>query len=205
MILDQSTSMGSIVDKTIEGFNGFLSEQKVQPGECEFSLRLFDSTTKEVVKNKPITEVDLLTKETYRPYGNTALYDAIGLSIDELGHHLSSLPEEERPNKVLVAILTDGEENSSTKYTAKKVSEMIKHQKDVYNWDFMFLASNQDALEVANNISIPKGNSMSFKSASLGNIGLKKLSATLSSYRSNSFVTRDEIFADAGMDNKEVE
>lgn len=114
VILDGSGSMGHLVNDTIGGFNQFLQDQKDLPGEAMLSLTVFNSKCKTVHDNIPIGNVPALSKNEYKASGGTALLDAVGLSIDNLGNKLASLKEEDRPSKILFLIITDGEENSSS-------------------------------------------------------------------------------------------
>jgi hypothetical protein len=92
--------------------------------------------------------------KTYSPDGSTALLDAIGRTIDETGSRLAAMPESQRPGKVIIAILTDGEENSSRVFNWAQISEKIRHQREVYKWEFLFLGANQDAIATAAKINI---------------------------------------------------
>lgn len=103
-----------------------------------------------------IKDVKELAEETYVPYGNTPLLDTIGRALIETGEWLASLSEDDRPSKVLFVIVTDGEERDSRKYTYKQISEMISHQTEVYNWTFMFLGANQDAIAVGSQLGIKR-------------------------------------------------
>ena len=89
----------------------------------------------------------------------TALLDAIGRTIDDLGKRLAALPEEQRPGQVIVAIFTDGLENASQNYTGEKINKMIRHQREVYGWEFLFLAANQDAIATAARMGIDRSHS----------------------------------------------
>jgi uncharacterized protein YegL len=177
-IIDKSGSMDSIKSDAIGGFNSFLKEQKKSTFDIKMTLALFDTDYKLVHEGKVITDVEELTEHSYFPGGGTALYDAIGRTMDNVGSRLHRTPENERPEKVLVVILTDGEENSSHVYSNEKINEMINHQRDKYNWEFIFLAANQDAFAVGNNIGINVN--LSFCSTSRGIHkafdGMKKLS-----------------------------
>jgi Mg-chelatase subunit ChlD len=141
-ILDRSGSMGSMAQEAIGGFNAFLKEQQKEKGEARLSLILFDHEYTPVVENRPIEEVRPLNAKSYEPRGMTALLDAMGRTIDDLGKQLAEMPERERPGTVIVVTLTDGLENSSQEYTYDRLGEMIEHQKDAYNWEFLFLGSN---------------------------------------------------------------
>lgn len=96
------------------------------------------------------------------PIGGTALYDAVGKSINYAGAQLNDMPNEDKPDKVIVVILTDGQENASHEFSREKVAEMIKHQKDVYSWEFIFLAANQDAFAVGGALNIKALNTANF-------------------------------------------
>jgi len=161
-ILDRSGSMASMVEPAIAGFNSLLSEQQTLPGSARFSLVLFDDHYEVPVASMPIAEVQPLNTNTYQPRGSTALLDTIGRTIDELGARLANAPEAERPGQVLVAILTDGEENASRQFTWKDISDRIRHQTDVYQWRFLFLGANQDAIATASRMSIGRENSANF-------------------------------------------
>jgi hypothetical protein len=104
---------------------------------------------------KDVKEVeDLVIGKTYQPGGGTPLYDTIGRAIKETGEKLTAMKEEDRPEKVLFIISTDGEENESQEYTKPMINEMIKHQTDVYSWDFMFFGANMDAMAEAQALGI---------------------------------------------------
>jgi len=159
-ILDRSGSMSSMRQAAIDGFNEFLLGQQQTldnegcPLPADFTLILFDHEYLPAVQRQPIAEVKPLTCETFQPRGNTALLDAIGRTIDELGAKLAAMPESARPQKVIVAILTDGHENSSRHYSLGDVHEKIRHQTEVYAWEFLFLAANQDAIAAASAMGI---------------------------------------------------
>ncbi|MFW9872522.1 MAG: hypothetical protein ACFFG0_05415, partial [Candidatus Thorarchaeota archaeon] len=141
-IIDRSGSMASIAKDAIGGFNTFLEEQKKVKGEATLTFIQFDTDYEIIHENKPLFDVPKLNESTFQPRGATALLDAVGKTIDSVGKRLSNMQENNRPEKVIVAILTDGEENSSKEYTLSKVREMITHQRDKYQWEFIFLAAN---------------------------------------------------------------
>ena len=109
-----------------------------------------------------------LTQNTFVPRGSTALFDAQGRTIVELGRELAALPEHERPSKVIVVTLTDGLENASKQYNLQQIGEMIKEQRDKYSWDFVFLGANQDAVATAAAMSIPLPSAMSYSTSKAG-------------------------------------
>ena len=161
-IIDRSGSMSTIRDDAIGGFNTFLEAQKAVPGEANLTLVLFDHEYLEAVAARPLAEVDPLTVASYVPRGTTALLDAVGRTIDSVGARLAATPEHERPDKVIVAILTDGLENASREYSLDRIKEMITHQRDIYSWEFIFLAANQDAFVVGSSMGISALNTAGF-------------------------------------------
>jgi hypothetical protein len=145
-ILDRSGSMVALADEAIGAFNSFLNDQKKQPGECRFTLAIFDHEYRLEHDEKNVQEAPELNRDTYKPRGTTALLDAIGRTLDDIGQKLSRTPEKDRPAKVIVAVLTDGLDNASRDYSKAKVDEMIQQQRDKYAWNFQFLAASQDAI-----------------------------------------------------------
>jgi hypothetical protein len=159
-VLDRSGSMESLATDAIGGFNSFLQSQKQAPGRANFTLVLFDHEYQVVHKSVDIQQVPNLDEHTYVPRGSTALLDAVGRTIDDLGARLARLPEDKRPGKVIVAIFTDGLENASRVFTTERLAESIKHQQEKYSWEFLFLAANQDAIASAAKLAIPAAQAM---------------------------------------------
>lgn len=167
-ILDRSGSMKSMSTAAIRGFNHFLTEQQNSTGQARLTLVLFDDEYLVPHASTPVVEVSALTPETYVPRNSTALLDAIGRTIDELGERLATTPESERPGKVIIAILTDGQENASTRYTTAQIAQRIRHQTDTYQWEFLFLGANQDAIATAASLNISAKNAATYAGDSLG-------------------------------------
>lgn len=162
VVLDKSGSMGNTRNDTIGGFNTFLDTQKKAPGEALMCLYQFDSYYKPTYEFKPIKDVTPLTFEDYTPNGGTALNDAIGKTIDSIGKKLADMKEEERPSKVIIAIMTDGEENESKTYSKLDIKTRIEHQTNVYSWEFVFLAANQDAIVSGAQLGISAASALSY-------------------------------------------
>ena len=186
IILDRSGSMASVKDDTIGGFNNFLSEQQKVEGEAALSLVQFDDQYEVVYEDKDIQIASTLTEATFQPRGSTALFDAVGRTVNSIGRRLAALPEEMRPDKVLVVIMTDGFENASREFTAAAISEIINHQRNVYSWEFMFIGANQDAVLSAREIGIPAAASLTYAANSEGMQAAYSLVAEkISNYRSS--------------------
>src|SRR5574343_68862 len=129
-VIDRSGSMRSIVNDAIGGLNTFIESQKNVPGEANMTIVLFDHEYLVSHNGVNIKLVQPFTTDTYVPRGTTALLDAIGRAITTVGERLNNTKEEDKPEKVIVAILTDGYENASREYTNSKINEMINHQRD---------------------------------------------------------------------------
>lgn len=164
IVLDRSGSMEVVREATIASFNEFMTSQKAHPSEAQVFFAQFN-TEYQVLFDKPIADAPSLSYLTYQPNGGTALYDAVGHTIDVMGQRLNAIPESERPNKVVFVILTDGEENSSRRYSQQMIAERIGHQRTKYSWDFVFLGANQDAVLTARGLNIPMPAAMTYRAA----------------------------------------
>lgn len=158
LVLDRSGSIGGCLNIMQSALDEFIEKQKAEPGECELALFQFDDQYEKVF-HKPIKEV---TKHVIVPRNMTALHDAIGKTITDIGETLSMRPESERPNKVVVCIITDGLENASREFSQVQVAEMVKHQIDNYQWNFVFLGANQNAVLTAKQYNIAPGSALSY-------------------------------------------
>lgn len=167
-ILDRSGSMASVREQAITGFNHFLADQAKQPGHARLTLVLFDDEYLVLVARTTLPQVPPLDAATYVPRNSTALLDAIGRTIDELGARLAATPEVDRPGQVIVAILTDGEENASTRYTWTDIAARISHQREKYQWQFLFLGANQDAIATAARLNIARADSATYEASAAG-------------------------------------
>ncbi|SFW18690.1 vWA domain-containing protein [Selenomonas ruminantium] len=153
-ILDRSGSMSGLEKDTIGGFNSLIKKQRKEPGEAVVSTVLFDDTCEVIHDRVPMEHVQAMTEDTYFVRGCTALLDALGGAIHHIGNIHKYARDEDRPEKTMFIITTDGMENASRRYTYKKVKQMVERQKDRYGWEFLFLGANMDAVEVAGRMGI---------------------------------------------------
>ncbi len=179
IVLDSSGSMSTIQNDIVGTFHEFIKTQKELPGDCTFSLYSFSGEVDRLIDFEDLKKSTKDFMEDYIPNGCTALYDGIGTAIYEIGKRLHSMKEEDRPDKVLIAIITDGEENFSREYNHAKVTEMIKEQKGKYQWEFLFLAANQDAMAVGATFGVSNKNCMTFSASGQG---VKNLTSSLDAY-----------------------
>ena len=153
-ILDRSGSMSGLETDTIGGFNSLISKQKKEDGQALVSTVLFDDRSEVLHDRVPLERIEKMTDKDYYVRGCTALLDAIGGAIHHIGNVHKYAREEDRPEKTLFIITTDGMENASKRYTYDKVKQMVERQKSKYGWEFIFLGANIDALDVAGRFGI---------------------------------------------------
>jgi uncharacterized protein YegL len=158
-VLDRSGSMQSIKTDIEGGFDAFIADQRSHPGQCTVSLARFDNEYEVVFTAIDVHEVRPLDLQ---PRGATAMLDAIGRSVLALGQRLAALPEAERPGTVIVAIMTDGMENASREFTYAAVKELITGQEQTYNWQFLYMGADQDAIEVGASIGVRPERSLTY-------------------------------------------
>lgn len=182
-VMDRSGSMSGLEGDTIGGFNSMLAQQQkgtdnvecdIDDAECEnegeviWSTVLFDHISEVLHDRKKIDEVAPLTEDEYYVRGSTALLDAIGGAIRHIGNVHKYAREEDRPDKTLFVITTDGMENSSQIFRYKDVERMIKRQQERYGWEFMFLGANMDAVSVAGRMGISADRAARFHNDGVG-------------------------------------
>jgi uncharacterized protein YegL len=186
MVLDRSGSMSGCQDATIKGFNEFIEAQKKEPGEATLTLAQFDDVYEIVHNGVALADVPALTSTTFVPRATTALLDAIGKTINATGQRLSAMPEEDRPEKVLFVIITDGFENASKEYQRDQVLGMITEQRDTYKWEFVFIGANADAIASATAMGIPLQNVVKYTATPEGTqCAYAGLTARSSAFRRN--------------------
>ena len=155
-ILDRSGSMSGLESDTIGGFNSLIAKQKKEEGQALVSTVLFDDRSDVLYDRIPLDKITPMTDDDYYVRGCTALLDAVGGAIHHIGNVHKYARPEDRPEKTMFIITTDGMENASKRYTYEKVKTMIEHQKEKYGWEFIFLGANIDAVEVAGRFGISK-------------------------------------------------
>lgn len=162
ILVDRSGSMESMKDDMSGGIAALIDGQKTAPGSCDVTLAQFDTEYDIVYRPRPIDRAP-----TYRlqPRGGTALLDGIGRFVTEIGGELARTREDRRPGKVLIVIVTDGDENSSKRWSLRAVHDLIVQQQQVYRWEFVFLGANIDSFSVARSFGIPSASTMDFAGA----------------------------------------
>ena len=167
-ILDRSGSMAGLENDTIGGFNSMIEKQKQESGEAFVSTILFDHHRDVIHDRVDIQEVKPMTRDDYYVRGSTALLDAVGKAIHHIGNVHKYAREEDRPEKTLFVITTDGMENSSKEYSYQRLKSKIERQKEKYGWEFIFLGANIDAVSVANKFGVDRSRAVTYECDSAG-------------------------------------
>ncbi len=161
-ILDRSGSMSGLEDDTIGGFNAMIEKQKREAGEALVSTVLFDNECQVIHDRVDLQRIQPLTRKEYYVRGCTALLDAVGNAIHHIGNVHKYAREEDRPEKTLFVITTDGMENASREYTYQRLKAMIQRQKETYGWEFIFLGANIDAAKEAARFGIEEDRAVNY-------------------------------------------
>ena len=161
-IIDKSGSMSGFEADTIGGFNSAIEKQKQKDGKVYVSTVLFDNDCEIIHDRIDISEVKPMTRDDYTACGCTALLDAIGGAIHHIGNVHKYARPEDVPEHTIIIITTDGMENASNRYSAARVKEMIECRREKYNWEFIFLAANIDAVGTAENIGIKRERAVNY-------------------------------------------
>ena len=183
-ILDRSGSMFGLEADTIGGFNSMLAKQRREKGEALVSTVLFNGTSTVLHDRVPLARMEPMTQRQYQVGGCTALLDAVGNAIRHIGNVHKYARAEERPQRTLFVITTDGLENASHAYSANQVRQMIRRQKERYGWEFLFLGANIDAVEAAGSIGIDPSRAVNYHSDPRGTrLNYEVLSDAITSVR----------------------
>jgi uncharacterized protein YegL len=167
-VLDKSNSMNRLRNGVIEGFNTMIAEQRKEKSPCSVSVVQFDDQYEETFLDVPLEDVPLLTALMYEPRGNTALFDAIGRAITSLGTRIDRLAVADRPEKVIVIVHTDGEENCSKERKPEEIRALVKEQQEEGGWLFVFSGANIDAFAAGGKVGVVRGATAGFVGSEMG-------------------------------------
>lgn len=188
-LVDRSGSMRPIKKDMEGGIATFMEQQRKEDGICDITAASFDNRFELLFTRKPISDVKTIEID---PRGGTALIDSMAKLINIVGNDLSSLEEDDRPERVLFVTITDGEENSSHEFTNDQLKDLITEQEENYKWNFTYIGANQDMFSTASHFGGKAGNSLNYEASSRGvNMMFSKLSDATSRYRDMdvSFIT----------------
>ena len=198
-ILDRSGSMSGLEADTIGGFNSLIAKQKKEEGTAFISTVLFDDQAEVLYDRISLDRIEPMNDRQYYVRGCTALLDALGGAIHHIGNVHKYAREEDRPEKTIFIITTDGMENSSHRYTYDKVKKMVERQRDRYGWEFLFLGANIDAIEVAGRFGVQANRAVNYECDSEGTqLNYEVLSKAVSRVRTCAAPTAAMAFDECG-------
>ncbi len=199
-IIDKSGSMSGLEADTIGGFNSMLQKQRQEEGVCHISTILFSNYSQVLHNRRNIEKVEPLTRKDYVAGGGTALLDALGDAIQHTIKVQELAAEDEKASNVVFVIITDGDENASTKYTKRDIKKMISHEQEEYGWEFIFLGANIDAIDTADDYGIRRDRASNYVCDSAGvNLNFKCVANAISQLRKEGSISEkwdEEIMAD---------
>jgi uncharacterized protein YegL len=181
VLVDRSGSMKSMHDEMTTAIRIFLQEQANRPGKAQVSLSQFDNYYDDVYS---LVEINDVPDYILKPRGSTALLDAMGKFITDTGKELDAREEKDKPGKVLICIVTDGYENSSKEWTKAMVKNLVEQQQNDYQWEFVFLGANIDAIQVAQELGMRADSAMTF-TPDRASVAMASMSNYASRYRTN--------------------
>jgi uncharacterized protein YegL len=199
-VLDKSGSMQAVEEAVVEGYNDYLRDLREQGGETLFSLTTFDTRFEHVCVAEPLANVGELDARRYRPDGCTALFDAIGHTVLQTEQRLEA--EGRGEEKVLVVVMTDGLENSSTDYDAHSIAELVRDYDERPNWTFVYLGAGHETMdatrEAARSMSIKADNAMHWEAdPESARKSMKSLAHATGVRRESAALKSEHFFADA--------
>jgi len=189
LIVDRSGSMHSIAEEARGSIKRLVEEQKKVPGECNFSLVLFDDRIERPFTAIPLAQVGDIPLE---PRGMTSLLDAIGSTVKKTGLRFLAMPDDQRPERVVVVIVTDGQENNSKEYSVDQVKKMVQHQRAIYKWQFIFLAADESAITTGIGFGLNVGSSARYVPTPQGIAAAYQVaSKNITNYRGGAIASTD--------------
>lgn len=187
-ILDMSGSMSSLQQDTIGGYNTLLNEQKKLEDKCKVTTILFDDRYIILHNQVDIKKVEDITSKEYKPLGMTALLDAIGKTIITLDDKI-----ENKEDKVIVNIITDGYENASKEFTWQTIKHLIKLNRE-RGWVFTFIGANIDVDKVSDDLGIDKRFAKKYTASAKGTNMVYDVISKVTSFARKSTVLEEEQF-----------
>lgn len=181
LVMDRSWSMKKIKESAQDALSEFVAAQKAVPTRATFTFTRFDDEIEIVHELTDLQEVEELKLE---PRGNTALLDALGRTIVRVGERLAALPEDQRPGKVIVAVVTDGLENASSEYGHDDVMKLIAEQTETYGWEFVWLAADAAGIQAGLRLGIDHSKTHQWEASNEGvALAANSVSSYVGSYR----------------------
>lgn len=163
LVVDRSGSMHGIHTDMNGAILKLLADQAKEPGYALVDITTFDDVIEFPHVNSRLDDVK---GEVIVPRGSTALLDAVGKTIVNLGERFAAMEEDERPGTVIFVIVTDGMENASREWTREQIKALVELQTQNYGWTFMYLAAGVDAFATGSGMGFARGQTISVAGSS---------------------------------------
>ena len=194
IVIDASGSMSSKRESVRKGLRDLFKEIKKQAkrdSDVKFNTIVVDfSGNGDIRTLVESSDPSALTKEMANDYdvrGLTALYDAIGYAFNKV---------DKKQKSVFFNILTDGQENNSSEFTADDIKKLIKKGRK-RGWGITFMGTDEDAITSATSLGISKGNTYQFADSSAGVSGAWSTTLTMAgAYYSATIHDNDDVSVD---------
>lgn len=184
LVIDKSGSMQDNKQAAIDGYNELLSEQQKIDGRVTVFRTMFNHHFPPDIRHESLDDFERLDDETYSPTGRTALIDAVGYTIDEMGDRFDKMDEDDKPSSVIVGVITDGKENASEEYTKEQLRSKIEQQEEEWDWEFIFIGAGIDDFSDARQMGIHTNSMISEDDGYTGyKKGVAKMDAAVSRHR----------------------
>ena len=187
MILDESGSMDCIRNDMIKAINNLITEQKqIKDRPCRFTLVKFNDQINRKIQNIDLNEVSTLNLIDYVPQKTTALYDAIGSTIDWFRYE----------KNVLMVIVTDGQENASQKYTKQQITNMLDEKQKNRGWSYVYLSNDLNTAAQGDSIGLKQSNWSSnqcVQQSAFGDYCSNTLNSAISNFRKDGISVQTQL------------
>lgn len=179
-LLDESGSMSAMGNEAVDSINSFIKEQQDLSDNSKFTLYTFNNNVSTIIDDVIMSDIKPLSYDKYNPFGATSLFDAIG-------HAITTKKKTSDNKNVIMVILTDGHENSSKEYTKENIHKLVSEMENDFDWNFIYLAANQNAILAGNSLGIKAAQCSSFEHTKEGlSTVCKFASNSISNYKTNS-------------------
>ena len=165
LVADSSSSMADQIDEVRDELNiqieKMRKESDTDNNPCTFTLRTFDSEVKNVHVNIPIEDVPKITAHDYKAGGMTALFDAIGSTIESIGELLGNRIDGEKETLAMI-IFSDGGENVSTKYDRAKIAALLDKYQNRPGFNIAFVGCDPESFQDMDRVGFSSASRMMY-------------------------------------------
>lgn len=180
ILLDRSGSMQSLWVEALSSVNAYAKElANKKDGDAvdsHITLAVFDEQAGlqfDVLRRKqPALHWEPVTDKDASPRGMTPLLDALIRII--------ALADADNPQKAVIVVMTDGQENASKEVTHAGVKAALERVK-AKGWEVIFLGANFDNISDASSVGVAAGKQMAMSAGTM-NMSMERLAKKSRAY-----------------------